>query len=76
MHVLARRHPHRAASGDHDRVQTWREWLDEAWSSKQGAVYKWLQGNTFALQDTFLVRPDSTPTENIREMDSLLLGNP
>ena len=66
--------------GDKDRLQAWRDWLDEAWSSKQGAVYKskqgavykWLKGESFAPLVTFLVRPDGTPTANLREMDSLL----
>ena len=58
--------------GDKDRLQAWRDWLDEAWSSKQGAVYKWLKGESFAPPVTFLVRPDGTPTANLREMDSLL----
>ena len=58
--------------GDKDRLQAWRDWLDEAWSSKQGAVYKWLKGESFVPPVTFLVRPDGTPTANLREMDSLL----
>ena len=58
--------------GDKDRLQAWRDWLDEAWSSKQGAVYKWLKGESFAAPVTFLVGPDGTPTANLREMDSLL----
>ena len=41
-------------------------------SSKQGAVYKWRKGESFALPVTFLVRPDGTPTAKLREMDSLL----
>ena len=58
--------------GDKDRLQAWRDCLDEASSSKQGAVYEWLKGESFAPPPTFLVRPDGMPTANLREMDSLL----
>ena len=58
--------------GDADRLQAWRDWLNEAWSPKQGAVYKWPKGETFAPPVIFLVRPEGTPTANLREMDSVL----
>ena len=29
---------------DPQRLQSWRERLDDAWSTDQGAVYRWLRG--------------------------------
>ena len=36
------------AREDGEIVRAWREWLDHAWSSEQGAVYRWLGGEGFA----------------------------
>ena len=58
--------------GDEDRLQAWREWLNEAWSSNQDTVYRGLKGDTYAPPVTFLVRTDGTATTNLWEMDSLL----
>ena len=33
---------------DSDRVREWRAWLEEAWSSDQGAVYCWLKDESYA----------------------------
>ena len=57
---------------DRDRIREWRVWLDEAWSSDQGAVYRWLKDESYALPVTFLSRPDGTATANLAEMDGLL----
>ena len=65
-------HPHRAATGGAKTACTPRDWLNQAWTRKQGAVYKWLKGDSFSPPMTFLVRPKGTPTANLREMDSLL----
>ena len=53
-------------------MQAWKECLDEAWSSKKGAVYKWLKGDSLAPPVTLRLRPDGKPTANLREMDSWL----
>ena len=57
---------------DKDRLQGWRSWLEEAWSSDQGAVYQWLKDESDAPPVTFLSRPDGTATANLAEMDGLL----
>ena len=35
------------AREDRERVRAWRKWLDDAWSSDQGAIYRWLGGEGF-----------------------------
>ena len=57
---------------DKDRVREWRAWLEESWSSDQGAVYRWLKDESYAPPVTFLSRPDVTATANLAEMDGLL----
>ena len=57
---------------DKDRVREWREWLEESWSSDQGAVYRRLKDESYAPPVTFLTRPDGTATANLAEMDGLL----
>ena len=57
---------------DKDRVREWRAWLEEAWSSDQGGVYRWLKDESYAPPITFLSRPDGTATANLVEMDGLL----
>ena len=57
---------------DKDRVQEWRAWLEDSWSSDRGAVYRWLKGESYAPPVTFLTRPDGTATANLAEMDALL----
>ena len=49
-----------------------RDWLDKAWSSNHGAVYRWLKDGFFMPLVTTVVRPDVTPTVNLREMGGLL----
>ena len=57
---------------DKDRVREGRAWLEEARSSDQGAVYRWLKDESYAPPVTFLSRPDGTATANLAEMDGLL----
>ena len=49
---------------DDARLQTWCEWLREAWSTAKGARYRWLNYVSFAPLVTFLTRPDRTATVN------------
>ena len=37
-----------------------RAWLEEAWTSDQAAVYRWLKDESYAPPVTFLSRPDGT----------------
>ena len=60
------------AHEDGARLRVWREWLGEAWSTSQGAVYRYLNDESFTPPVTFLTRPDGTATANLREMGSLL----
>ena len=62
----------RLRAEDKDRVREWRAWLEESWSSDQGAVYRWLKDESYAPAVTFLTRPDGTATANLAEMDGLL----
>ena len=57
---------------DRERLRAWRSWLEEAWSTDQGAVYQWLKDESYAPPVTFLSRPDGTGTANLGEMDGLL----
>ena len=57
---------------DKDRLHKWLSWLEEAWSSDQGEVYRWLKDESYARPVTFLSRPDGTATANLAEMDGLL----
>ena len=57
---------------DQDGLREWRSWLEEAWTSDQGAVYRWLKDESYAPPVTFLSRPDATATANLAEMDGLL----
>ena len=57
---------------DKDRVREWRAWLEESWSSDQGAVYRWPKDESYAPPVTFLSKPDGTATANFAEMDGLL----
>ena len=57
---------------DKDRLQGWRSWLEEVWSSDQGAVYRWLKDEFYAPPVTFLSGPDGTATAHLAEMDGLL----
>ena len=62
----------RLRAEDQDRVREWHEWLEESWSSDQGAVYRWLKDESYAPPVTFLTRPDGTATASLAEMDGLL----
>ena len=44
----------------------------EAWTSDQGAVYRWLKDESYAPPATFLSRPDGAATPDLAEMDGLL----
>ena len=55
-----------------DRLHEWRSWLEEAWSSDQRVVYRWLKDESYAPAVTFLSKPDGTATANLAEMDGLL----
>ena len=55
-----------------DRVREWHGWLEESWSSDQGAVYRWLKDESYAPPVTFLTRPDDTATANQAETHGLL----
>ena len=57
---------------DKDRLHEWRSWLEDASSSDQGAVYRWLKDESYAPPVTFLSRPDGTATSNLTEIDGLL----
>ena len=57
---------------DRERLRAWRSWLEEAWSTDQGAVYRWLKDESYAPPVTFLSRLDGTRTANLGEMDGLL----
>ena len=57
---------------DKDRIREWRTWLEEAWCSDQGAVYRWLKDESYAPLVTFLSRPDGTATANLAKIDGLL----
>ena len=57
---------------DQGRLRQWRSWLEEAWISDQGALYRWLKDESYALPVTFLSTPDGTATANLAEMDGLL----
>ena len=57
---------------DKDRVREWRAWLEESWSSDQGAVYRWLKDESYAPPVAYLTRPDGTATVNLVEIDGLL----
>ena len=57
---------------DKDRVREWRASLEEARSTDQGAVYRWLKDESYAPPVTFLSTPDGTATANLAEMDGLL----
>ena len=57
---------------DQGRLHEWRSWVEEAWTSNQGAVYRWLKDESYAPPVTFLSRPDGTATANLAEMDGLL----
>ena len=57
---------------DKDRISEWRAWLEEAWSTNQGAVYRWLKDESYAPPVTFLSGPHGTTTANLAEMDGLL----
>ena len=60
------------AREDRERVRAWREWLDEARSSDQGAVYWWLGGEGFTPPVVFLTQEDGTPTSDVAKMDALV----
>ena len=53
-------------------MRAWREWLNEARSSDQVAVHQWLKEGLYAPRVTFLTRPDSTATTNLRRMGGLV----
>ena len=53
-------------------MRAWRDWLDEAWSADQGAVYRWLGGEGFTPPVVFLTREDGTPTSDVAEMDAMV----
>ena len=53
-------------------MRAWCMWLDEAWSSDQGAVYRWLGGDGFAPLVVFLTCVDGSATANGAEMDALV----
>ena len=57
---------------DKDRLHEWRSWLEEAWSSDQGAVYWWLKDDSYAPPVTSLSKPDGTAMAKLAEMDGLL----
>ena len=57
---------------DKDRVREGRAWLEQSWSSDQGAVNRWLKDESYAPPVTFLSTPDGTATTNLAEMDGLL----
>ena len=57
---------------DKDRLHERHCWLEEAWSYDQGAVYRWLKDESYALPVTSLSTPDGTATANLAEMDGLL----
>ena len=59
---------------DKDRLHEWRSWPEEASSSDQGAVYRWLKDESYGPPLTFLSRLDGTATANLAEMDGLLQG--
>ena len=47
---------------DRGRLHEWRSWLEEAWTSDQGAVHRWLKNESYAPPVTFLSKPDGTAT--------------
>ena len=53
-------------------MQSWREWLDDATSTDQGTVYRWLRGDDPTPPVVFLPREDGTARSQIPEMDALL----
>ena len=57
---------------DRERVKAWRAWLQAEWGTKPGAVYRWLKEEGFSPPVVVIVRPDGTPTANVREMDELV----
>ena len=57
---------------DKGRPREWRTWLEEAWTSDQGAVCPWLKDESYAPPVTFLSKPGGTATANLAEMDGLL----
>ena len=57
---------------DQGRLCEWRSWLEEAWTSDQRAVYRWLKDEYYAPLVTFLSGPDGTATANLAETDGLL----
>ena len=60
------------AREDRGRMQAWRAWLEEAWSSDQGTVYHSLGGEGFAPPVVFRAREDGSPTADVAEMGALV----
>ena len=54
---------------DQDLMREWRSWEEEAWTSDQGAVYRWLKDESYGPLVTLLSKPDGTTTANLAEMD-------
>ena len=46
--------------------------MEEAWYTNQGAVYRWIKVESYALLLTVLSKPEGTATANVAEMDGLL----
>ena len=53
------------------RIQEWRQWVEDAWPTSPGKVYKWLKEDTY--QPVILVmRKEGSVTGNIQEMDVVI----
>ena len=54
------------------RSREWCAWLEEAWTSNQEAVYRWLKAESSAPPVTFPSWPDGNATADLAENDGLL----
>ena len=57
---------------DQGRLREGRATLEEAWTSDQGPVYRWLKDESYAPPATFLSRPNDTAMAHLAEMDGLV----
>ena len=55
-----------------DQDREWCSTLEQASTSDQGAVYRWLKDESYTPPVTFLSMPDGTATANLAAMDGLL----
>ena len=58
-------------SEEHQRVQAWHQWVNEAWTTKPKGLYKWMKEDV-QTSVVMLEREDHTMTGIIQEMDQLI----